>query len=121
MRSVRLFGLIFMTDECMKLSEEKRYLFENMSACSASEHDFACVPDSFHSNACNSDFAMSLSSCAGSPEEAPANRDTVKDYNNNARSLELHVSSSTSCTPEVCQLFDGRPLPLWLRVEHEQI
>ena len=79
MRSVRLFVFNLINDECMKLSDEERYLFESMSACSASVHDFACVPDSFNSNACPSDFATSVSSCAGSPEEAPANRDSAKD------------------------------------------
>ena len=79
-----------MNDECMKLSEEKRCLLENMTVCSASMHDFACVPDSFNSNAFPSDLAMSLSSCAGSPEDAPANRDTAKDNDNIVSSLELH-------------------------------
>ena len=61
-----------------------------MFARSASEHDFACLPDSFNSNACPSDFALSLSSCAGPAVESPAYRDTAKDYGNLVGSLELH-------------------------------
>ena len=71
-----------MNAECMKLVAGERWLFENMFARSSSEHDFACLPDSFNSNACPSEFALSLCSCGGSAVETPANRDIAKDYGN---------------------------------------
>ena len=37
-----------------------------------------------------SDLAWSMSSCVGSTEEAPANRETVKDNGKVVRSLESH-------------------------------
>ena len=83
-----------LNDECMKLDAEERWLFEITFACSAFEHDFACLPHSFTSNACPSDFASSSSSCAGSAVETPANRDTAKDYGNIVCSLELHDCNS---------------------------
>ena len=79
-----------MNDECMKLVEEDRCLFENLSACSASGYDIDSSPDSSNSNACPSDLALSMSSCARSSEEAPAIRETAKDNGKVVSSLELH-------------------------------
>ena len=68
-----LIRLDLKNDDCTKPDAAERWLFENMFARSASEHDFACLPGSFNSNACPSDFALSLSSCAGPAVETPAN------------------------------------------------
>ena len=55
-----------MNDECMRLTKEDRCLYENLSAWSASWHANDSMPDPFNSNACLSDFSLSMSSCAGS-------------------------------------------------------
>ena len=76
---------------CPGLSEEECLLLRcNLLNGECMKLDFASVPDSFNSKACPSEFAMSLISFAGTPEEASANRDSVIDYDNNDCSLELH-------------------------------
>ena len=72
------------------------------------------MPDSFNSNACPYDLALSMSSCAGSSEEAPANMETVIDNDIVGSSLELH-----DCEPFAFLKVFFQMSPAWLCWQYE--